>query len=212
MRIGVDFDGVLSDPSALKIEYARKYWGIDLKPEDCTTSKAQYLLNEAIKGFGADFLKKQKWNGKAEYTHLIRLLEAGPMLLQTLVVPYCKDVLETLRSEGHKIIIVTTFEAENSKWAYTFLEKNKIPYDHFISVPYLKGDTELKKMTKKQVVDKLKIDAFIDDSYYNLEGLSGTGIPLCLLDQPWNRHVKIKHSDVVRVKNWNEFYRYLKKD
>lgn len=206
MRIGVDFDGVLSNMSEQKIKYAQQFWGIRLTPAMCTTSIAKDIVTQIIPGFGNGFISKQRWDGKAEYTHLVRLLEAGPAILNGYPEPDAAKCLGELISEGHKIIIITTLEPENNKWAEAFLNKYNIPYTHLVCVPYKKGNPEEKdqKYTKKVVMSTLKMDVLIDDTYQNLEPLTGFKILLFLFTQPWNKDIKISKQDIIRVFGWTD--------
>ncbi len=179
MRISVDFDGVIADASAFKVKLAKKKFDLTLRPEQTTGAFMRRLISNE------------------EYDEFRREVN-GIYTLQTKIVPGCKKALGLLMIEGHKIIILTARFAHEQGFAKKFLEVNNIPYNHFLFV------AEGKKRTKKEVINKLKIGAMIDDYYDNLTNLSGSGIGIYLFDQPWNRKNKIDKSDIIRVFGWTD--------
>ncbi len=193
MRIGVDYDGVISDSSYEKIRLAKSLYNKSLTPEDCTTSKAAPILDP---------------NGKEKYRALYKSLESGPGSLRCELVKNSATVLKYFIKAGYRVVIITTLDKEDAGWARKFLHMHSVPYHHFVCVPVNRNDPGLQKYPKKYVIRRLKIDVMIDDSYENLEPLSGYNKRLFLLDQPWNRHIKIGHSDIIRA-SWDEIYQQL---
>ncbi len=186
MRIGVDFDGTIADISQVELALIKQRFNIELKPEQCIGEILKPML------------------GKENY-EILRKDIRGSYTLNSKVVTGCKKALSALISEGHKIVILTSRWADEQAFAKKFLEAKGIPYHHFLFVEHgTKFDKYAERITKKRVIDRLRIGAMIDDTYHHLAELSGSGIGLYFFDQPWNRKIKIDKQDIIRVFGWQD--------
>jgi len=191
MRIGVDFDGVISDCTIVKQMLAKQWYNVNLRPEECTTDIAKNII------------------GKEQYERLYKTIESGDLALSCSPTPNCAATLGKLIVDGHRIVIVTSLDVPKRGYAFEFIKKNKIPYHHWISLPWRENEKGiLERVKKKFIITKLYLDVLIDDSYENLEPLIGTGVLLLLFDQPWNRHIK-EQKGIIRAKGWSEIYKLL---
>ena len=186
LRIGIDFDGVIADPTREKIAFAKKYLGVDLRPENCTTRKAEKLYGKA-------------------YAHLLLpSLEYGPAITQFKPTPSCAKALTSLIDQGHYLVIITTLGKEKLPFAKQFLSKHGIPYSHWASIdPEVVGKESQEYGNKQYICERLNMQVMVDDDIRNLKPMSRSGKLLLLFDQPWNRDMA-PAGDIFRVYGWEE--------
>jgi uncharacterized HAD superfamily protein len=61
--------------------------------------------------------------------------------------------------------------------------------------------------TKIDLCKKLGIEIFIDDALHNAKNIAENGIPVLLLDSPWNQATT--ETPITRVHSWNEIVQKL---
>jgi len=183
MIIGIDFDGVVSDSTRLKIREAKRIYGIDLLPENCSIRTAE-----------------EAGLSREQYKELVRRIYGTELFLEAdEVAGACRSL--QLLNRDNLIHIVTSRDDQEADFAKKFLEKRKIPYDKF---------TNTSNESKLSVCQGNNIDSFIDDTYENLVDLSICKFRLYLFSTPSNRNITIEHPDIKRANNWKELYRFLK--
>ena len=192
MRIGIDFDGVIADTTIAKQWFCKDKFGVDIP----TT---------LISGGGAKTLLTPE-----QYAEL-KSFDFGDGTLLAQVVPGAKTVMSRLVANGHTLIIVTGRDKRGATYAKQFLNQHTIPYHHLIFTQEMHTVDEFAAMgktkyTKHDIVSRLQFNVLIDDQYSNLEESTGSGCQLILFDQPWNHTTRITHSDIFRVKDWQEAY------
>lgn len=111
------------------------------------------------------------------------------------------DVLNKLREEGHKIILITARSDSEYGDPYAvvadFLENNGVPYDKIVVNSKNKGKTCLEE----------KIDLFIDDSVMNCRSAIKYGIPTY---QFVSKYIP-KGKDLNEVNSWDQVYELVQK-
>ena len=107
------------------------------------------------------------------------------------------DVLNYIKDQGHKIIIVTLrgYGKESLDTTIKYLDENNIPYDKIIGGAIDKG-----KVAKKE-----KIDLFIDDRSVVIKDLIKHKIPYIKM---YKEHDNNRYSNLAN--NWLEILELLK--
>jgi 5'(3')-deoxyribonucleotidase len=109
------------------------------------------------------------------------------------VMPGARIALEIL-SYRYRIIIITARRPSSRQQTVTWLETHRIPYD------------ELYLTDEKALVSE-EITLAIDDHPEHALGYSQEGIPVFLMDQPWNQGVELPL--VTRVTGWDALVHHL---
>ena len=177
--IGVDIDNVLNNltESVLKVYNADS--GDNLSLSDITAYHIEnFVKSEYKETFWHYFLDKRVWKGIS-------------------IIDGCREVIAKLHNEGHKIIFVTTTEAENLPKKKNWLQRN---------FPFLEIRKCLYSCPRKQYI---KCDILIDDCLKNLVG-DKEYYSVCLT-YPWNT-TELEESTPMftRAKDWNEIYSKVK--
>ena len=111
------------------------------------------------------------------------------------------EILNKLRDEGNKIILITARNYEEYgdpyKVSYEYLVGNNIRFDKLFVDVYDKGS-----LCKKE-----NIDIFIDDNVRNCNSVNNVGIRTVQFDTSFTPKVK----DVEHVSSWDEFYELVYK-
>ena len=184
MIIGIDIDDTITDLSDIFLKYAtlfNKENEIDFKID-----KTQWDLDKAFGWNNDDFMKFSK-----KYLEIL-LNEAKPK-------KGCVDVINKLREDGHKIVIITARNSEELIDPYEFtknwLELNNIGFDKLV----------VNSNKKEEDCINNKIDVFIDDRPENCENVyKKLHIPVFLFDSVYNTNDK--NSLIERVFSWEEVY------
>lgn len=123
----------------------------------------------------------------------------GKVLLNVTLKKDAKEVIDKLKSEGNKIIIVT---ARNTRiyddpvgFTTKQLEKLGIKYDKLVC-----------SFDKKQACIDEKIDIFIDDIIDNLKQVESVTEKVLLFNSMVN---KSQNTSFQRVNSWKEIYEYI---
>lgn len=183
MRVGIDFDGVISNLCDLKARGARKLFGITI-PEEIMHK--HIILRKGL-------LTEKQYD---ELQHFIAKTEFGHTMRPVIgMQPSIKKLLR----EGYDIHVVTSRDGRALEIAREWLVKKELPIN-IIGVP--RGES------KVAVAKKHKIDIFVDDDLYKLEPLCGTVSHRLLFSWPYNDHVQ-ESSFIKRVRTWQELYREI---
>lgn len=107
-------------------------------------------------------------------------------------------IINRLREDGHKIIIITARDSEFHDEPYllskNWLDKNNIEYDKLIVNAREKGT----------VCKNENVDLFIDDQLNNCLDVLTKGIKVIRISDEIS-----KNKDIIDLKNWNEIYDYI---
>ncbi|MBQ8443995.1 MAG: hypothetical protein IJX25_01395 [Clostridia bacterium] len=193
MIIGVDIDGVLTDLlKSIKKEY-KKF--AKLKNGNVAINKKAKSLSEY---FGVsreqddEFFKNYNWI----YAENAKYYKSA------------KKYINLLRSEGHKVYIVTAraYAGEDNELGERMrylvessLKNEGVCYDKIFYTSKLKN--------KLPVIEENGIDVFIDDAYWNIEALSSI-VPVICYSQVYNS--TYYRENLMRAKNWKEVYKHIK--
>ncbi len=182
MTIGIDIDDTITNSTQKVKEYLEKY----------DSDYGNQLLNnleEIIRGFLIDDMTKKFFNDFAE-----------TMGNEIEVKENAREVIDKLRSEGNRIIIVTArsnnFYKDAQKFCEEYLKRNNINYDKLIT----------SQTYKIECCRNENIDLMIDDAIDTVENLNKEGIKSILFNSDIN---KSKETNVKRVNDWLEVYYYI---
>jgi len=116
------------------------------------------------------------------------------------------EVLKKL-SEKYELIIITAKPEELREQTISWLDTH-LPniFSEVVFTNHFQGAGQ--KRSKGDVCLELGIEAFVDDAIHNAENVASAGVPVLLLDAPWNR--KFEETEYIkRVHNWEEIEQIL---
>lgn len=188
--IGVDFDDVLHDFNNSLHQYHNKKYGTTVKREDIVT----YDI-EKIWGCTRD-----------EAVEKVHTFYRTPEHDETMPLEGSQDVIQLL-SRKYNLHIITSRVDEIKELTIRWLERH-FP-GAFTSVEFINhfGSSSGTKRTKADVCTQLSVDLMIEDSLEHAHAISACGIPVILIDCPWNQGVL--PSNVYRVKSWKDISEML---
>lgn len=179
MTIGLDIDDTMTNSHDLAVEYAKRY----LNSED------EKLINELlyphnIKGASLDF-----------YVKYLPEMTENYVLKENV-----KEVIDRLRTKGHKLIVITARGYSGKKKVIgitkTYFKKYGLLFDEVIFMAKEKTGYCLRS----------KIDLMIDDSVSVLEKLKELNIKTLLFTSDNNKNI---NTNIDRVSNWLELEEYI---
>lgn len=189
MIIGVDLDDVLFNLCDSLQDWHNERFDTNFKKKDINT----YFVEE-VWGCTQDDVRVMIAEFYNHESHFQTLPMAGAI-----------EAIERLSKE-HTLFVVTArpkkFEESTLKWI------NKHFPNMFQEVCFSDNPThDLSKQKKSDICKQLGIEVFIDDAIHNAEDIADAGIPVLLLDMPWNR-TEVEHP-ITRVHSWEEIVEKL---
>ncbi|HRZ30518.1 MAG TPA: hypothetical protein P5274_02540 [Candidatus Paceibacterota bacterium] len=182
MKIGLDFDGVISDCGRLKSVVARELYGLDLPPDKF---KKEIIVDEG-------HLTME------QYRHLLQIVygtrEKG--LLMEPVEGAFESILQ-LQSKGHTLPVITSRGEVELQIAKEWCEIQGIVLN-FVGVG--------PNVNKANACSGL--DSYIDDDLDKLEPLVGIVPHLFLFSWGYNSHLN-EGTIARRVSSWKEFLQII---
>ncbi len=183
--------------------------GVDI--DDTLAKTTEYLLDKALKydkeivhGKGLVYPEKEiprcfDWNQEEIEGFFQQVL--NPNVLEIPPMDEAKEVISKLRTEGHKIIIISarnTLQLEDPQGSTEqWLKNHEITVDKVITGARYKSP----------VLEDEKADMLIDDSVGQCTFVADNNkIPVILFA---NRTNNIQHAGVVRLTCWKEIYEYV---
>lgn len=177
MRIGLDFDGVISDCGDLKCKAAKRLFGVDIPIE---RFKKELVVGEGILTYEQYRNLQDVIYGTREYG---MLMEAVPGVLEGVA---------RLRGDGHEVRVITSRDGEMLVIAREWAERKGLAID-FTGVGHGKSKADA----------ATGLDLYVDDDFDKLEPLVGVVPHRVLFSWGYNRHVDVR--DVAsRVASWEE--------
>lgn len=179
MTIGIDIDDTMTNSSELIMEYAKKYFRSD--DDD----------------FINDILRSSKIDNQLESFYNEYLPE---MISKYTLKDNVRDVIGRLKSNGHKIIIITargyTIKKDLEKITHDYFERHDLSVDKMIFMARDKLDSCIEN----------KVDLMIDDSITVLNNIRASGIRTLLFTSICNKNIQ---TDLDRVESWLELEKYI---
>lgn len=188
MKIGIDIDGVIIDFERTLKTYAELYDYTYLHKNGLMNKNENYIINRY------DWTKEEHDIFMNKY--FVAITKKSP------IIPGVKEVVELLKKDQHKLIIISARGLDNDEMinvAKEKMEKEGLFFDQYF----------YKQSNKLDIILKENIDIMIDDSYEVCQKLSTNHIK-CLYLRDKNMK-KIKDNPYVKeVSNWGEIYRIIK--
>lgn len=182
MNLGIDIDDTLTETSEFLLPYVAEYFSLDLETLKKDNINYDHLPDE--------YSGREKEFGKAMY---------AKVLLDVKLKRNAKEIVNKLKEEGHKIIIITARDETiyDDPFGFTTkqLEKLGIKYDKLVC-----------SFDKRKVCIDEKIDVFVDDSIENLTSSEDVVGKILLFNSKLNMK---KQTNFTRVDSWEEVYNYI---
>lgn len=187
MRIGIDVDGVIFDFEKELRTKAELYDLLELNGRGVIDSD-KFNLEER---YGWDKINSKKFIDK----YFIQVSK------NTNMMPGAKEVINLLKKDKHKLIIISARGYDNiemQKIAERKLEKEGLQFDEYY----------WKALNKLQICIEEKIDLMIDDNYIICKELSDNLISTLYLRDVKKKKLK-ENKYLKEVNSWGEIYRYV---
>lgn len=181
MRIGVDIDGVVADTFPLLLRELNSYFGRQIQAADFTHYDIRKVYGISEQEF-REFIRSKE---------LYLMEDSLPM---AGVVHYLN-----LLAARHKIFLITARREEFRDPTKKWLSSHGICYEEL----FLLGSP-----AKGETCGALGLHAFVEDNPYNARQLTGCGIPILLLDRPYNQGPM--PVAVIRVGSWADIYHQIR--
>lgn len=191
-HIGVDLDQVVTNAFENVVKHFNYRFGTQFTLDDI---KAYYFLEEVDIG------------AREDRVALLRRWYSDERIVFDDAIPIkdSKEIIHKLLLERHDIQFVTSREPHLRTRTIEWLRQFNFPASdsnvHFREKDDLDG-----VRFKVSKASELRLNLFIEDDSRVAEQL---GIPVILLDYPWNREVKT--TNVHRVANWQEVYQLIQR-
>ena len=185
MNIGIDFDNVIVDEAEVYFAYAQKYTIETLKREPIIIDRGD--ITHAC--YCTDL---HNWTQDEEDDFWGKY--AFEIMKQLKLKTMAKEIIEKLRNDGHRIIIITARSEVEAEYMYETIEKTGLKVDN----------TLINAKEKGIIAKENNIDVFIDDSYNNCKKTADLGIKTYIMDCRTNRD--IKDDNIERVYSWPHLY------
>ena len=179
MKIGLDFDGVISNCGKLKSDGAKKLYSVEIPSKKFT--------REEVVGKG--FLSLEEY--RELQRNIYHTKEVG-FLMEPVEGMLC--YLPKLLAEGHKILIVSSRNGVGLEIAREWALFRNLTLE-FVGVGY--GNSKAQAVAAS--------DVYVDDDFDKLEPLVGIVPNLFLFSWDYNQHLN-EGTVIKRVSSWEELY------
>ena len=180
MKIGVDIDGVLANSLPLWVTELNKFFNKSKRLEEIHL----YEIHKTYEITAADFNLFLESKGR------LLMSEPAPITGSSFYLGKLK--------QQHEICIISARDKKYYKETQGWLMKNGLPYDELLLIgSHEKKEFCLEKNLKVLVEDTLEIGIKV----------SAAGIPVLLMDAPYNRGVLPEL--IYRKHSWEEIYRTI---
>jgi len=184
MRIGLDFDGVISDCGKLKSLGAKKIFGLEIPSGKF---KKEIIVGERILSLEQYNLLQEKIYGDEEFGFSMQPVEGA------------LEFIPKLQEEKHEIVIITSRKERALYIAKEWLKR------HNLSIKVVSVGPNAKKTEAC-----IGLDVFIDDDFEKLEPLVSVVPNRFLFSWDYNLHINVEETIAKRVNSWQHFYNEIK--
>jgi len=187
LPIYVDFDDVLSDTTSAFLKILKLEFGKKVNFEDIFTFdlKASFNLTDS------------------EYAHFFHRVHQADVIMSFAPMEGAIGALEDWVKQGYQISIVTGRLTSAYEASLDWLAKHKVPYHHFTMVDkYSRENIDTDIAVSMEEFSEMKFSLAVEDSAKMARHLSQKmGIPVALIDRPWNRGADLDHK-ISRYTSW----------
>ncbi|MGD2184496.1 MAG: bifunctional metallophosphatase/5'-nucleotidase [Desulfobacterales bacterium] len=185
--IYVDFDDVLSDTTRTFLKILKLEYGKSVNFEDIFSFdlKASFNLTES------------------EYAHFFQRVHQPDVIMAFPPVDGAIGTLENWVNLGYQISIVTGRLTSAYEASLGWLAKHNVPYHSFTMVDkYSRENIYTQMAISMQEFSEMQFSFAVEDSATMALHLSQKmGIPVALMDRPWNRSINLNYK-INRYKSW----------
>jgi len=193
--IYVDFDDVLSDTTSAFLKILKREFGKRVNFEDIFSFdlKASFNLTDS------------------EYEHFFHRVHQADVIMSFSPMEGAIGALEAWIKLGYQISIVTGRLTSAHEASLDWLAEHRVPYHSFTMVDkYSRENNDSKLSISMEEFSQLKFSLAVEDSATMALHLSQKmGIPVALMDRPWNRMVDLNHN-LKRYASWSEIHQDFK--
>lgn len=186
LKIGIDVDDVLASFVPTFINWHNHTYGTELRSGSFTS----YRFGEIL-----------KLSAQGTTDRVMEFYDSGDFANMSLV-DGAREGIRLLNGRGHNLVAVTARLKVVEESTLSWLGKNfghDIPEAHFSHNHYAGMGGAL---TKPEICQQLGIGLIVEDSMDYARQCAEVGIPVVLLDRPWNQG-SLPRS-VTRVCSWEE--------
>ena len=187
LPIYVDFDDVLADTTKSFLKILRREFDKSVNFEDIFSFdlKASFDLSES------------------EYEHFFQRVHQPEVIMEFAPIDGAVGVLEEWIKLGYQIAIVTGRLTSAYEASLDWLSKYNVPYHSFMMVDkYSRENIDTKIAVSMEKFSKMKFSLAVEDSAKMALHLSKKmGIPVALIDRPWNRRANL-NPRISRYTSW----------
>ena len=189
LPIYVDFDDVLSDTTRAFLKILKQEFGKRVDFDDISSFDLKISFNLS----------------DSEYAYFFQRVHQAEVIMAFPPIEGAIDVLNDWIKLGYQISIVTGRLTTAYEASLDWLAKHNVPYHSFTMVDkYSRANIDPKIAISMQEFSKKKFSLAIEDSAAMALHLSQTmGIPVALMDRPWNRKADLNHN-IKRYTSWLE--------
>ena len=187
--IYVDFDDVLSDTTRAFLKILKLEFGKSVNFEDIFSFDLKVSFN----------LTDSEYENFFQRVHQAEVIMAFPPIEGAI------GVLEEWIKLGYQISVVTGRLTTAYEASLDWLAKHNVPYHSFMMVDkYSRENIDPKIAVSMEEFSEMKFSLAVEDSATMALHLSQKmGIPVALMDRPWNRRVNLNHN-ISRYKSWSD--------
>jgi uncharacterized HAD superfamily protein len=184
MKIAIDVDEILANFMDAIIDFHNETFGTSLV-------KAQFRSFDLNEGWGGTMDEAIAKVHQFHTTHHFANIQP---------VPGAVDAIQYLKQK-HQLHVVTARQTVVTKETHEWLDRYFPGAFASVHLTNSHGLSGIKRL-KKDVCQEIHADVFVDDSLENVAQCSELGIPIFMLDYPWNQGSLPKN--VHRVFSWTE--------
>lgn len=181
MKIGLDFDGVITKNAELKSYIAKELFGVDFPPDQ--------FKKEIVVENGFITLEQYYYIQNQAYENLDFALKIG-------IIPGAVEYINKFKEDGHDLCIITARKDKSEITARKIMKESNIELD-IIGIG--------QGVTKDTACKERGIEVYIDDYLSRLTPLIVIVPHLFLFNQGYNQKIKLP-QEIKRVSSWSEFY------
>ena len=189
LPIYVDFDDVLSDTTSAFLRILKREFGKRINFEDIFSFdlKASFHLSDS------------------EYEHFFQRVHQADVIMSFAPMEGAIGALEDWVKLGYQISIVTGRLTSAHEASLDWLAKHRVPYHSFTMVDkYSRENIDTKIAVSMEEFSEMKFSLAVEDSAKMARHLSQKmGIPVALIDRPWNRGANLNQK-ISRYTCWHD--------
>ena len=150
-------------------------------------------------------LKKSFGLTDDEYRRFFKSIHATKEMISHQPVPGARSGVQQWHDNGYEIRILTGRPADAKEISVQWLKRHRFSYDTFSIVnKYGRKGSEGNGSISLKDLSRHSFDLAVEDSAHMASFLSETmGVPVALLDRPWNRSFSFNEK-VHRCRDWEE--------